>query len=135
MDFTFHFLEQFALPIVAAVGALLVRQLSRIRIERVDLAVGLDLIVGALFTLVLFGIEAASHIDRFWLDWPSAYTYPVTATALLLILTGIIVRTWGWNRVGGSVPVEPQLRAMQGIVIPMVASVIALLLVVRQVSG
>jgi hypothetical protein len=124
-----HFLEQFVLPMVAAVGALLVRWGTRIRVGRDDLAVGLDLLVGALFALVVFGMEAAIQFHRFALDFPNPFTYPVLAAAALLLSSGLIVREFGWARNQNN---QLELQALQGIIIPLAASVDALLLVVRQ---
>jgi len=127
-----HFVEWFVLPVVTTSVALVVRRVTKlIRFGLDDLAVGLDLIVGALFTLGLVAVQfAVLLLHRSALDWAGKDTWPVIATFGLLVTSGIVVRYWGWSKG------QPrQLLILQGIVIPLVASCAALLLVVRQATG
>ena len=132
MSFNFtwwHLLEYFILPVATTVVTAVVRRVTRwTRWDRNDAAVGLDLIVGALFAVVLVALLDARYYMRPLWDWIHRDTLTALATLFLLCSTGIIVRSWGWQQIRQR---PPELVLIQGIIIPLVGSVLALLLVVR----
>jgi len=124
-----NFLEYFILPVATTAVTAVVRRLTRwTRWDRNDAALGLDLMVGALFAVVLVAlIDARHHMRPLW-DWIHRDTLTALAALLLLCSTGVIVRGWGWQQIRQR---TPELVLVQGIIIPLVGSVLALLLVVR----
>jgi ABC-type Co2+ transport system permease subunit len=121
------FLEYLLLPVVTAAMTVIVHRATRkFRLDLQDLAVGLDLIVGALFALGLNAVQLAVYYHRQPFDWFSPDTKAVLAALALLATTGVVVRQWGWNPHDAT-----ELRLTQGVIVPMAASIGALLLVVQ----
>jgi hypothetical protein len=105
--------------------SVLVRRLTRPRpLEGEDLAAGLDLIVGGIFTLGLFATQVALYYYRSVWHWKAPDLGCVLLGVGVLAATGIVVQRWGWD--------QGRIRWREGIVVPILSSVVVLLLVVSR---